>query len=96
MYKSRPFLPLNVAHAYKQHHDRVLQLIMSKFLLKNSTITDLPSWCTQICIKSLYQNDEFEVYWDIPEYDRELKNGPLQPNGKIINKTTKTIFVLEM
>ena len=63
-------------------------------------ITDFPSRYTKICIKQpLYQNDEFEVYWDSPEYagyDRELENGPLRPDGKIINKRTKIICVLEM
>ena len=89
-----------VAHAYKRRHDnRVLQFIMFKFLFKNNMITDFPSWCTKICIKPLYQNDEFEVYWDIPEYagyGRELENGPLRPDRKIINKRRKIIYVLEM
>ena len=24
--------------------------------------------------------------WDLPEYDKELENGPMRPDGKIINK----------
>ena len=62
-------------------------------------ITDVPPWYTKISIKPLYQNDELDVYWDIPEYsgyDNDLENGPLRPDGKIINKSTKEIFVLEM
>ena len=74
---------------------------MFKFLHKNGLIAELPPWFTKICIKPRYENDELEVYWDIPEYsgydkDNELEKGPLRPDGKIINKTSKSIFVLEM
>ena len=47
----------------------------------------------------MYENGQIEVYWDIPEYsgyEESLENGPLRPDGKIINRTTKNIFVLEM
>ena len=62
-------------------------------------ITDFPAWYTKICIKSMYKNEEIELYWDVPEYsgyDEHLENGPLRPDGKIINKTKKIILVLEM
>lgn len=88
-----------LAHAYKRRHDRVLQYIMFKFLHKNNMINELPAWYTKIVIKPAYKNDEIEVYWDIPEYsgyDDDLEHGPLRPDGKVINKTTKNIFVLEM
>ena len=86
-------------HAYKRRHDRVLQYIMMKFLQKNKMIAELPPWFTKVCIKPHYENDDVEVFWDIPEYsgyDSELDNGPLRPDGKIIIKSLKTIFVLEM
>ena len=86
-------------HAYKRRHDRVLQYIVFKFLHKNLMITDLPPWYTKICIKPRYEKDDIEVLWDIPEYsgyDQDLDNGPLRPDGKIINKTSKSILVLEM
>ena len=72
---------------------------MFRFLHKNGLIPNLPSWFTKICIKPRYENDDFIVLWDIPEYsgyDNELENGPLRPDGKIINKRSKSIYVLEM
>ena len=72
---------------------------MFKFLQKNNMIKDLPAWYSKICIKPRYENDDIEVLWDIPEYSGYLDDtphGPLRPDGKIINKSTKTIFVLEM
>ena len=88
-----------VAHAYKRRHDRVLQYIMFKYLHKLNMITDFPAWYSKICIKPLYENEEIEIYWDIPEYtgiEDDLDKDPLRPDGKVINKTTKTIHVLEM
>ena len=46
-----------------------------------------------------YENEEMTVLWDIPEYsgyDTELENGPLRPDGKIIDNKSKSILVLEM
>ena len=86
-------------HAYKRRHDRVLQYIVMKFLHKNNMIAEFPPWYTKICIKPHYENDDIEVFWDIPEYsgyDKVLEKGPLRPDGKIINKSSKSIFVLEM
>ncbi len=88
-----------VNHAYKRRHDRVLQFIVFKFLNKNGLIAELPPWYTKICIKPCYENNELQLYWDIPEYsgyDTELENGPLRPDGKIINIKKKSILVLEM
>ena len=62
-------------------------------------IKDFPAWYTKITIKPLYENEEIAVFWDIPEYsgfENELEHGPLRPDGKVINKITKTILVLEM
>ena len=84
---------------YKRRHDRVLQYIVMKFLHKNSMISECPPWFTKICIKPRYAKDDIEVLWDIPEYsgyDNELENGPLRPDGKIIDKKSKSILVLEM
>ena len=39
------------------------------------------------------------MFWDIPEYsgyDKVLDNGPLRPDGKIIDTASKKILVLEM
>ena len=89
-----------VAHAFKRRHDRVLQYIMFKYLHKMNMITDFPPWFSKISIKPHYETEEIEVYWDIPEYsgysDVTSEHGPLRPDGKIVNKKTKTIFVLEM
>ncbi len=86
---------------YKRRHDRVLQFIMLKFLHKNNLIEKFPPWYTNMCIKPHYTNDSLDVYWDIPEYSgydnvQEQEQGPLRPDGKIVNRESKTIFVLEM
>ena len=86
------------AHQYKRRHDRALQNIMFHFLSKNELISTCPPWYSKVEIKPMYENDNLTVFWDIPEYsgyDDDLDH-PLRPDGKIINKTEKTIYVLEM
>ena len=88
-----------ISNTFKRRHDRVLQYIMFKILHKYKLITDFPPWYTKVSIKPMYQNEEIEVFWDIPEYsgyDNDLEHRPLRPDGKIINKKTKKIHVLEM
>ena len=88
-----------ISHAYKRRHDRVLQYIMFKYLHKMNMIKDLPAWYTKVSIKPYYEKEGVEVYWDIPEYSgysNETEHGPLRPDAKIVNKTSKTILVLEM
>ena len=62
-------------------------------------IKDLPAWYTKISIKTHYEKEGVDVYWDIPEYSgysSDTEYGPLRPDAKIIDTKTKTIFVLEM
>ena len=46
----------------------------------------------------MYENDNITVFWDIPEYSGYVDEPeqPLRPDGKIIVKNEKEIFVLEM
>ena len=88
-----------VKKAYKRRHDRVFQYIMFKCLHKINMISTFPAWYTKICIKPLYESEEIEVFWDIPEYsgmEEHSDEEPLRPDGKIVNKTSKSIFILEM
>ena len=84
--------------AYKRRHDRVLKFIMFNFLANNGMIT-CPTWYNKICIKPRYENENITMYWDIPEYsghEDELDENTLRPDGKIIIKSEKCIYVLEM
>ena len=88
-----------ISSTFKRRHNRVMQYIMFKILHKYKLITDFPPWYTKASIKLMYKNEEIEVFWDIPEYsgyDNDLEHRPLRPDGKIINKKTKKIHVLEM
>ena len=88
-----------VSHGYKRRHDRVLQYILYVYMHKHGLISSCPPWYTQISIKPKYENDDMIVYWDIPEYsgyaDQDSQQ-PLRPDGKIIVKSLKEIYVLDM
>ena len=50
-------------------------------------------------MKPRYENGNMVVYWDIPEYtghDDEKEEHVLRPDGKIVLKEKKCIYVLEM
>ena len=85
--------------AYKRRHDRVLQYIIFRFLKRYSLVESTPPWYSKIVIKPQYENDDVLVLWDIPEYsgyDDEEEDKVLRPDGKIILKKDKKIYVLEM
>jgi len=84
---------------FKRRHDRVLQYILFRFLKKHGLIDSLPPWYTKITIKPKYENEELSLYWDIPEYsgyEDEEEDKVLRPDGKIVMKKKKEIYVLEM
>ena len=61
-------------------------------------INSCPAWYTKLCIKPKYENEDLIVLWDIPEYSghNEGEDRILRPDGKIILKAQKVIFVIEM
>ena len=71
---------------------------MYQYLSKQKLIETCPPWYSKVEIKPKYSNDDITVYWDIPEYsgyDDDLDH-PLRPDGKVIKKNDKIIYVLEM
>ena len=83
---------------YKRRHDKVLQHILFNFLLKRKMLEKCPPWYSKIEIKTHYESEEVEVFWDIPEYsgnEEEEEDKILRPDGKIILKDEKMIFILE-
>ena len=56
-------------------------------------------WFSKEIIKPQYENDEINVLWDIPEYtgfEDEVDDKLQRPDGKIILKKKKIVYVLEM
>ena len=68
-------------------------------LLVYGLIDTCPPWFTQTEVKPYYENDRVCVWWDIPEFAeantddiRKLK----RPDGKIMLKEDKKIYVIEI
>ena len=83
---------------YKKRHDKVLQYILFVFLKKYKVIDEIPPWFTKIMIKTKYENDEIILLWDVPEYEGredEQDENLLRPDGKIVMKHEKKMYVLE-
>ena len=85
--------------AFKRRHDKALQLILFHLLAKHDLIDKCPEWYSKITIKPMYENEQLVLYWDIPEfsgYPDEEEEHTLRPDGKLIMKEEKAIWVLEM
>ena len=57
------------------------------------------SWFSKVIIKPMYENEDVTLLWDIPEYlgyDDEDDAKLQRPDGKLILKKAKVMYVLEM
>ena len=65
---------------------------------KNNLVPSCPPWYTKIQIKPKYESQNIEVSWDIPEFTglEEFDKHALRPDGKVMLKQEKLIYVLEM
>ena len=83
---------------YKDRHDAALKCFFFKMLMKFKMIDTAPPWFSPDKIKPLYQNQNYEVFWDIPEYsgrdDETIKDGA-RPDGKLIMHRERKIFLIE-
>ena len=81
-----------------QRHNQALKCFFFPVLKKCKFIEDVPSWFTSIDVKPHYENDEYSVFWDVPEYsgrdDETIRDGA-RPDGKLIMKNEKKIFLIE-
>ena len=59
---------------------------------------EVPPWFSSIAIKPEYENDEYLVHWDVPEYsgkDGESIRDAARPDGKLIMKKEKKVILIE-
>ena len=76
----------------------MFQYIIFNYLVKHNLIKECPPWYSKKIIKPKYENDDLVVLWDIPEYNGNVDENEerlMRPDGKIIMKKEKTIFILE-
>ena len=85
---------------YLKRHNQVLQCYILELLAELKLITVCPPWYSPVNVKPFYVNEEACMWWDIPEYsgsrdeisEEELK----RPDGKVMLKKSKKIFLIEM
>ena len=68
--------------------------MLGKFKL----IDKAPQWFSMIDVKPQYRNDEYSVNWDIPEFsgrDGETIRDSARPDGKLVMKNEKKIYLIE-
>ena len=83
---------------YIQRHNNVLKCFFFEMLKKLELIEDTPQWFSSVEVKPQYENEKYLVNWDIPEYsgrDGETIRDSARPDGKIVMKEEKKIFLVE-
>ena len=73
---------------------------MWPILQKFGFINDIPRWYTDREMKSLYEKEGIQIFWDLPEYsgsDNENEQ-PLRPDAKLIidNNDQSNIYLVEI
>ena len=85
---------------YLKRHNQVLQCYVLELLKELKLIKVCPPWYSPANVKPYYENEGACLWWDIPEYsgscddvnEEELK----RPDGKVMLKKSKQIFLIEM
>ena len=70
-----------------------------ELLYKFNLIKEVPPWFSNIDVKSSYLSEDYAAYWNIPEFsgkDGESIRNCATPDGKLIMKKEKKIFLIEM
>ena len=87
-------------HAYKKRHDNVLKVFFFELLKKFELVDKVPPWFTNNEVKPIYENEKVKITWDIPEFtganDDINETQVLRPDGKLIWKEEKKIYLIEM
>ena len=86
---------------YLRRHNKVLRHICFRLLSKKGMIDKCPPWYSDTEIKPRYENEDVCLLWDIPEFtgrDGEdvNDNEVLRPDGRLMLKKEKVMYVLEM
>ena len=84
---------------YVDRHNNALKCFFFRMLTKSGFSSKTPYWYSPEKVKPSYENERYSVFWDIPEYtgrDEEDESSLARPDGKIVMKSEKKIFLIEM
>ena len=85
-------------HVYIQRHNNAINCFVNSLLKHCGLIDNLPPWFSNITIKPQYENDQYKLHYDVPEYsgrDGESIRDAARPDGKLVMKREKKVFLIE-
>ena len=87
-------------YSYTKRHDQVLKVFFFEMLKCFGLIEKVPPWYTEKKVQPFYDNEKASVFWNIPEFTGANEDideeRVLRPDGKIVIKDEKKIFLVEM
>jgi len=87
-----------VKKVYTKRHNDALKCFFFELLNKLGFLEGIPPWFANIDVKPEYESDEYLVQWNVPEYsgrDNETLRDSATPDGKIVMKKEKKIYLIE-
>ena len=87
---------------YLRRHNKALDCFINQVLFRYGLIKSLPPWFSKTKLKPHYDNLKATVWYDVPEYiSKEAETDVdeqkmMRPDGKIMLKEEKVIYVVEM
>ena len=87
-----------VKKVYTKRHNDALKTFFFEVLHKFGSIDQIPPWFSNENIKPEYENDDYIVHWNMPEFlgkDGETLKDRATPDGKIVLTKEKKIYLIE-
>ena len=81
---------------YLWRHDSALKVLFFELLKDCGLVDRIPPWYSPVVPKPIYENEEYQAYWDVPIYAENTEVRANRVDARIINHKDKKILTLEM
>ena len=85
-------------YVYLQRHNNAVKCFFRSLLKMFNFLDEIPPWFSQVEVKPQYENEKYLINYDIPEFsgkDGESIRDAARPDGKLVMKEEKKIFLIE-
>ena len=81
---------------YVWRHNSALKILFFEMRKECRLVDRTPPWYSQVVPKPLYENEDYQAYWDVPVYAENTEVRANRIYARIINHKDKKITTLEM
>ena len=81
---------------YVWRHNSTLKILFFEMLKECDLVDRTPPWYSQVVPKPLYENEDYQAYWEVPCTRKNIEARANRIDACIINHKDKKIKTLEM